>query len=82
MNDIHNHVLTVIDFMKTGHKTCFVKVIGFDAESGKDFKGEVKFVGDLPFGDLIHPERSHLSSSCREFVRDDLLHRYSQGQFE
>ena len=55
MNDIHNHVLTVIDFMKTGHKTCFVKVIGFDAESGQDFKGEVKFVGDLPFGDLIHP---------------------------
>ncbi|MCK2017913.1 hypothetical protein [Peribacillus frigoritolerans] len=82
MNDVHNHVLTVIDFMKTGHKTCFVKVIGFDAESGQDFEGEVKFVGDLPFGDLIRPERSHLSSSCREFVRHDLLHRYSQGQFE
>ncbi|RRN71292.1 hypothetical protein EI200_11285 [Peribacillus simplex] len=82
MCDVHNHVLTIIDYMKTGHNTCFVKVSGFDAESEQNFEGEVKFVGDLPFGDLIHPQRSHLSSTCREFVREDLVLRYGKGQFE
>ncbi|MGE6377080.1 hypothetical protein [Peribacillus muralis] len=82
MFDIHNHELKVIDFVKTGHHTCFVKVSGFDAELGKNFEGEVKFVRDVPYGDLIHPDRSPLSGSCREFVRSDLIYRHNQGQFE
>ncbi|MCK1993579.1 hypothetical protein GW626_10120 [Peribacillus muralis] len=82
MNNRHEHELTIIDFMTTGHNSCFVKVSGFDAEFEKEFIGEVKFVGKAPFGDLIHPQRSPLSSTCREFVREDLLCRYGKGQFE
>ncbi|KWW21092.1 hypothetical protein AS888_15890 [Peribacillus simplex] len=82
MNDKHNHDVTIIDFMKTGHNTCFVKVSGFDAGIEKKFEGEVKFVGDVPYGDLLHPERSHLSGSCSEFVRSVLMHKYNEGQFE
>ncbi|MGE7765734.1 hypothetical protein [Peribacillus sp. NPDC096540] len=81
MNDEHNHMLTIIDFMKTGHNTYFVKVVGFDADAEREFEGEVKFVQGMPFGDLIHPQRSYLSSTCREFVRENLINRYDTCQF-
>ncbi|WP_285766798.1 hypothetical protein [Peribacillus sp. SI8-4] len=82
MNERQDHELTIIDFMKTGHHTCFVQVSGFDAEYKKKFEGEVKFVGDVPYGDLIHSQRSHVSSSCREFIREDLIYRHKGRQFE
>ncbi|MFF2288251.1 hypothetical protein [Peribacillus butanolivorans] len=81
MQNEHNHMLTIIDFMKTGHKTYFVKIVGFDADAGREFEGEIKFVQNMPFGDLIHPQRSHLSTTCREFVRENLINRYDSGQF-
>lgn len=40
MNDKHNHDVTIIDFMKTGHNTCFVKVSGFDAGIEKNLKAK------------------------------------------
>lgn len=81
MNREQHHSLTIIDFIQTGHKTWFVKVVGFDFDADRQFEGEVKFVNDLPFGDLIHPKRSHLSQSCREFVREDLINKYESGLF-
>ncbi|MFC0471417.1 hypothetical protein ACFFHM_13185 [Halalkalibacter kiskunsagensis] len=77
----HDHVLRVIDFKKTEHNTIFVKFTGFDAVFGKDLEGEVKFVAGMPFGDLIHPQRSSLSSECRQFVREMLLNKYNAGEF-
>ena len=82
MNQENQHVLTVIDYVKTGHNTCFVKVVGYDAEAKLEFKGEIKFIQDKPFGDLIHPARSHLTPSSREFVLDNLMNRYRKGQFD
>ncbi|MFJ7747953.1 hypothetical protein [Peribacillus sp. NPDC097295] len=82
MHPENQHVLNVIDFIKTGHHTCFVKVVGYDAEANLEFEGEIKFVQDKPFGDLIHPVRSHLTPASREFVRGNLINRYMKGEFD
>ncbi|WP_338450111.1 hypothetical protein R4Z09_28945 [Niallia oryzisoli] len=81
MYEKRNHILNIIDFKKTQHNTIFVKVAGYDAILGEEFEGEVKFVGGMPFGDLIHLQRSSLSSECRQFVQGNLLNRYSSGDF-
>lgn len=82
MNEQHKHILTVLDFIPTNQQSIFVKIAGYDAVLEKEFKGEVKFLNGTPFGDLIHAERSSLSSACREFVREELVARYTKGQFE
>lgn len=81
MHEEHHHVLRVIDFTTTNHNTIFVKVAGYDTISEKKFKGEVKFLNGRPYGDLIHSQRSSLSSECREFVIENLLSKYNDGQF-
>jgi len=82
MNEKQYHTVNVIDFRSTNHQTTFVKVEGYDAELEREFEGEIKFVNGMPFGDLIHPQRSFLSASCRQHVRDKLLNKYSSGEFE
>ncbi len=81
MNAQQKHVLTVLDFIPTNQQSIFVKIAGYDAVLEKKFEGEVKFLNGTPFGDLIHPERSSLSPECREFVREELVTRYTKGQF-
>ena len=81
MDEKHNHVVRVIDFIATNPNTIFVKISGYDAVLDKEFKGEVKFLNGMPFGDLIHSQRSSLSHECREFVHGNLLYRYNEGQF-
>lgn len=81
MYEKHHHTVSVIDFKSTDFKTVFVKVNGYDADLGREFEGEVKFVGGMPFGDLIHPQRSSLSSTCRHTVRGYLLNKYNDGEF-
>ena len=82
MNEQHKHVLTILDFIPTNQQSTFVKIAGYDAVLEKKFEGEVKFLNGTPFGDLIHPERSSLSPECREFVREELVTRYTKGKFE
>ena len=82
MNAQQKHVLTVLDFIPTNQQSIFVKIAGYDAVLEKKFEGEVKFLNGTPFGDLIHPERSSLSPECREFVREELVTRYTKGKFE
>ncbi|MGM0903048.1 MAG: hypothetical protein ACQEXB_18365 [Bacillota bacterium] len=81
MYETHHHTVSVIDFKSTDFKTVFVKVNGFDAGLGKKFEGEVKFVDGMPFGDLIHPQRSCLSPTCRHTVRSYLLNKYNDSEF-
>lgn len=82
MSEQHKHVLTVLDFIPTNQQSIFIKISGYDAVLEREFTGEVKFLNGMPFGDLIHPERSFLSPACREFVRENLVTRYAKGQFE
>ncbi|MBA9024723.1 hypothetical protein [Peribacillus huizhouensis] len=81
MQEINQHILNVIDFMNTDHKTLFVKVMGYDANLGKEFSGEIKFLNGMPFGDLIHPKRSILSPDCIRYIRENLLSKYNAGKF-
>ena len=81
MHEKQHHIVSIIDFKSTGFNTVFVKVNGYDAELGQKFEGEVKFMDGMPFGDLIHPQRSSLSSSCRHAVRGYLLNKYNDGEF-
>lgn len=82
MHEKHHHILSVIDFEITEHKTTFVKVVGYDAVLEKKFEGEVKFLNGIPYGDLIHYQRSSLSPECRQFVQENLLNKYNDGKFE
>ncbi|MDQ0271987.1 hypothetical protein [Cytobacillus purgationiresistens] len=77
----HHHILSIIDFNNTQYHSTFVKITGYDAVLGNEFEGEVKFVSGMPFGDLIHPQRSFLSSECRQFVRTMLVNKYNEGAF-
>ncbi|MFJ5625343.1 hypothetical protein ACIQD3_22190 [Peribacillus loiseleuriae] len=81
MHEINQHILSVIDFMNTDHKTLFVKVMGYDASFGIEFNGEIKFLNGMPFGDLIHEQRSFVSPDCRQYIRKNLLNMYNAGKF-
>lgn len=81
MCEKHHHALNIIDFKITELKATFVKVTGYDAILGREFEGGVKFVGGIPYGDLIHPQRSFLSPECRQYVRGNLLNKYTVGEF-
>jgi hypothetical protein len=82
MHEKHHHILSVIDYKITEHKTTFVKVVGYDAVLEKEFEGEVKFLNGIPYGDLIHSQRSSLSPECRQFVQENLLNKYNEGKFQ
>lgn len=74
------HTLSVIDFIRTENNATFVKFTGYDAVLGKGFEGEVKFLGGMPFGDIIHLDRTYLSSECRQYVRGALIKKYNDGE--
>lgn len=72
----------IVDFANNGPQTCFVKFSGYDDEVKIEFTGMVRFVGELPYGDVIHPTKSELSNSCREFLKNYLIEQYKRGQFD
>ncbi|MED4057303.1 hypothetical protein P4654_24675 [Niallia taxi] len=81
MSHVKQHEVSILDYEKTGHQTIFVQFLGMDAITGKNFAGEVKFVGSMPYGDLIHPKRTFLSTECREHVQAWLIDKYCSGAF-
>ncbi|MBK3495164.1 hypothetical protein JFL43_09910 [Viridibacillus sp. YIM B01967] len=76
-----NHKVVIIDFIHNGPQTCFVKFSGFDGDNNNEYEGMVRFVGEMPYGDIIHPTKSELSNDCREFLKDYLLDKYQLGEF-
>lgn len=81
MKNVSQHHFNTVDFDWAGQTALFVKVSGFDAETGENFEGVVKFVGGRPYGDLVHNQRSFLSASCREELYAYLLKRYEKNEF-
>ncbi|HWL26796.1 MAG TPA: hypothetical protein VNR38_24105 [Ureibacillus sp.] len=81
MSEKHQHALYIVDFVTTGFNATFVKIKGYDAILEREFEGEVKFLDDRPFGDIVHPERSLLSPECRQYVQERLLNKYHAGEF-
>ncbi|MEB1805908.1 MAG: hypothetical protein LPK26_01110 [Bacillaceae bacterium] len=76
------HSLSITDFQSTQHNTTFVIFSVYDDVLGEYFEGEVKFLGGRPFGDIIHGDRSPLSSECRQFVEETLLEKYNKMEFQ
>ncbi|OCA87301.1 hypothetical protein [Pseudobacillus wudalianchiensis] len=77
----HHHTVSIVDFERVNDKSVFVEVAGYDAEKGREFEGIVKFLDGMLYGDLVHNQRSTLSSSCRSLVRSKLLNDYQEGKF-
>ena len=75
------HYMNVIDFAWNG-TTLFIEFNGYDAEKDERFNGMVRVVSGIPYGDIIHPTRSTLSVSCREYVTQHLTERIARRDFD
>lgn len=75
------HYVNIIDFVWNG-STLFIEFNGYDAENDARFTGMVRVVGGTPYGDIIHPTRSPLSASCREYVASYLTERIARHDFD
>lgn len=58
------HQISIIDYVEQG-SSLYIQLEVRDAETGSQFREEVRFLDDLLYGELVHPEKSPLSESCR-----------------
>ncbi|MBT2570702.1 hypothetical protein J7I83_08830 [Planococcus sp. ISL-110] len=56
--------ITVMDFIEEG-TAIYIKVEVYDHEKNQRHREELRFLGDLLYGDLVHPKKSPLSEECR-----------------
>lgn len=61
------HQISIIDYAERG-SSLYIQLNVRDAETEKQFRDEVRFLDDLLYGELVHPEKSPLSESCRKAV--------------
>lgn len=61
------HQITLIDYAERG-TALYIQTEVFDAGQEKHFREEVRFLGDLLYGELVHPEKSPLTENCRLHV--------------
>lgn len=61
------HQVTLINYAERG-TALYIQAEVFDAGQGERFREEVRFLGDLLYGDLVHPDKSPLTESCRLYV--------------
>ncbi len=69
--------VTVIDYTKMGN-SIYVNLEVFDAVQNKMFAEEVRFLGDLLYGDILHARRSPLTDNCRLETIEYLRNYFSQ----
>ncbi|SDG95937.1 hypothetical protein SAMN04487975_10289 [Planococcus glaciei] len=58
------HQISIIDYVEQG-SSLYIELEVRDAETGSQFREEVRFLDDLLYGELVHPKKSPLSESCR-----------------
>jgi hypothetical protein len=61
------HQISIIDYAERG-SSLYIQLDVLDAQTEKRFREEVRFLDDLLYGELVHPEKSPLSESCRMAV--------------
>lgn len=54
----------IVDYAERG-QTLYIQLTVTDGESGKKIAGEVRFLGDLLYGELIHDRKSPLTEKAR-----------------
>lgn len=69
--------VTVIDYTKM-ENSIYINLEVFDAAQNKIFAEEVRFLGDLLYGDILHDRRSQLTDSCRLEAIEYLRNYFSQ----
>ena len=82
MSEKYQHILRIMNFNHIHDHSIYVKVMVYDAILDREFHDEVRFLYDMLYGDLVHPERSSLSPDCREYVQNLLRHKYENGSFQ
>ncbi|MGK7378814.1 hypothetical protein ACSFXN_13355 [Planococcus sp. 1R117A] len=58
------HQISVIDYAERG-SSLYIQLDIWDAQTEKKYREEVRFLNDLLYGELVHPEKSPLSETCR-----------------
>lgn len=66
---LSEHQMSIIDFARRG-QSIYIVLQGFDAQTDQPFAGEVRVLGNNIYGDMIHPNKSLLSESCQQFIKD------------
>ncbi|ANU09067.1 hypothetical protein A1A1_15498 [Planococcus antarcticus DSM 14505] len=56
--------ITVTDFTEQG-TAIYIKIEVYDHQKKHRHQEELRFLGDLLYGDLVHPKKSPLSEECR-----------------
>lgn len=56
--------ITVTDFIEQG-TAIYIKVEVYDQQKNRRHDGELRFLEELLYGDLVHPKKSTLSERCR-----------------
>lgn len=56
--------IQIIDYVEQG-QSLYIQLTVMDEKTGTIFKDEVRFLGELLYGDLIHEKKSPLSHSVR-----------------
>lgn len=56
--------ITIIDYTEQ-RNSIYVNLEVYDAQQNRIFIAEVRFLGDMLYGDLLHSKRSSLTNICR-----------------
>lgn len=56
--------ITVNDFVEQG-TAIYIKIEVYDHQKNQQHQEELRFLGELLYGDLVHPEKSPLTEECR-----------------
>ncbi len=72
---------SILDYVKNG-QTVFVTFQVRDVAQSTTHKGMVRIVGNIPYGDIIHPKKTTLSEACRQFVYESLEKKIKAHTFE
>lgn len=60
-----DNTITIFDYTERGNSV-YINAEVFDAVQNNSYIEEVRFLGDLLYGDLVHATRSPLSEKCRK----------------
>lgn len=56
--------ITVTDFVEQ-ETAIYVKIDVYDQQRNQRHQEELRFLGELLYGDLVHPKKSPLTEQCR-----------------
>lgn len=59
-----NCQITVTDFVEQG-TAVYIKVKVYDHQKNHHYQEELRFLGEMLYGELIHPKKSPLTEECR-----------------